>query len=153
MAKAACDRFLLEHPKDINADYVAYVRFMSEYMIAYHYPANILPVERALRECSDLKKLYTDSLDFFNNYPLSSYQSSVAKKLPQIRKTITRHEYLKGKYMLDKKQYFGFMLQHGYIKKHFPYTQEYHLIENLYQNKVKVLFKNKTKLLEPLAQS
>lgn len=133
MTKAACDRFLLEHPRDINADYIAYLSFEADYMIAMNYPMNFLPVNRAFRETSSLKKLYVDSLDFFEKYPLSPYIPNVAKKIPLIRKMIAEHELFLAKYMLSKHQYFGFMHQNYYIQKNFPGTTEQKSVNALYQ--------------------
>lgn len=124
MTKAACERFLLEHPRDVDAHYVAYRAFMADYMTAFQYPMNFLPVKRSLRECVDLKQLYVDALDFFERYPDSPYGANIAKKIPLIRKTIALHELEIGRYMLDKKQYYGFLHQFSYVTKNFPHTQE-----------------------------
>lgn len=134
MTKAACERFLLEHPKDIHADYVSYIAFMSDYMVVFNYPLNFIPTNRALRETSDLKRLYIDSLDFFENYSQSPYAPNVARKLPYIRKMIAEHELYIGKYMLQKHQYYGFLHRHQYITKNFPGTTEFKQSSDLYDN-------------------
>lgn len=134
MTKAACDRFLLEHPRDINADYISYLSFSANYMTAMKYPMNFLPINRSLRETSDLKKLYIDSLDFFEKYPLSPYIPNIAKKLPLIRKMIAEHELFLAQYMLSKHQYFGFLHQNHYIQKNFPGTTTKQSVDTLYKN-------------------
>lgn len=137
MTKAASDRFLLEHPRDIDADYVSYLSLEANFMSAMNYPLNIIPTDRSLRQVDNLKELYLQILDFCQRFKESPYKTSVVRKLPLIREMIVQHELNTVEYMFRKHQYHGFIKHAEYLKKHFPETSQAQKAHQIYQKFLK----------------
>ncbi|GAC1628155.1 MAG: hypothetical protein NVS9B10_17790 [Nevskia sp.] len=90
-AVLAADRFLREHPRHPNADYVQYLKGLTDYdrdngIIDY------LPLDSSKRDVSNARHAYDDFALLLQKYPTSRYAGDARKRMTYLRNRVAAHE-------------------------------------------------------------
>lgn len=90
-AVTAADRFLREHPRHPNVDYIQYVKGLTDFerdnrLVDY------LPIDSSKRDVLNARRAYDDFALLLQKYPTSRYAGDARKRMIYLRNRIAAHE-------------------------------------------------------------
>lgn len=97
----AADRFLREHPRYPNADYVQYIKGLTDSgrdqsLLDY------LPLDRSKRDASNSRRAYDDFALLLQKYPDSRYAGDARKRMIALRNRVASHELSVTRYYIKR---------------------------------------------------
>lgn len=100
-AVIAADRFLREHPRHPNADYVQYIKGLVDYgrdagIIDY------LPLDNSKRDATNARRAYDDFALLLQKYPNSRYAGDARQRMVYLRNKVAAHELSVAQYYLKR---------------------------------------------------
>lgn len=100
-AVIAADRFLREHPRHPNADYVQYIKGLVDYgrdagIIDY------LPLDNSKRDATNARRAYDDFALLLQKYPNSRYAGDARQRMVYLRNKVAAHELSVAQYYLRR---------------------------------------------------
>ena len=100
-AVIAADRFLREHPRHPNADYVQYIKGLVDYgrdagIIDY------LPLDNSKRDATNARRAYDDFALLLQKYPNSRYAGDARQRMVYLRNKVAAHELSVAQYYMRR---------------------------------------------------
>lgn len=101
-ALAAADRFLREHPRHANVDYVYYLKGLINYTRAVNQSNHYLGIEGARRDQSYVHKSFQEFSELIQRFPNSRYDADARKRMIFLKNEMAHHEWYVAHYYMRR---------------------------------------------------
>jgi len=101
-AGIAADRFLREHPRHPNADYVQYVKGLTDFDRDSGGIIDYLPLDSSKRDVTNGRRAYDDFSILLQKFPTSRYAGDARKRMIYLRNRIAAHELSVTRYYIKR---------------------------------------------------
>lgn len=115
-AVTAADRFIKQHPRHPNIDYLYYLRGLSNY---HRNDPGLLGGNPDQRDLSYLKQAFSDFKLLIRNFPGSVYAKDAQMHMIKIRNRLADFELSVAEYYLERHAYVAAVRRASYIIKHY----------------------------------
>lgn len=117
-ALAAADRFIKQHPRHSDIDYVYYIRGLANYDRTGG-DDNLFSAGRDKRDPTHLRQAFTDFNLLIRNYPNSAYNKDAQLRMIEIKHRLARYELQVAEYYLRRRAWVAASRRAEYIVDHF----------------------------------
>lgn len=121
-AVTAAERYLRLHPLSTNADYVYYLKGLSNFEQGINMLTNIVNTNPALRDVSHYQEAFKNFQTVVRQYPTSKYAQDSRQHMIFARNIISEHELAVAEYYVERKAYLAAANRARYILEHLENT-------------------------------
>ncbi len=121
-AVTSAERYLRLHPMSENADYVYYMKGLSNFEQGMTMVTNIIPTNPALRDITNYKTAFQNFQTIVRQYPNSKYAKSSRQHMIFARNIIAEYELAIAKHYTERKAYLAAANRARYILEHLENT-------------------------------
>lgn len=104
-AIAAADRYLHLYPRGPDADYVLYMRAITDLTRDVGYFSRHLPIDIAPRDMNLFRQAFFDLRDLVIRYPYSIYTADARQRMVYLRNLFAQHEFGIAQYYYERDAY------------------------------------------------
>jgi len=105
LAASAADRFIRLHPDYPRADYVYFMRGLSNYYQNLGLIERVFTVDLATRDLSQIRKSYNDFNELVQRFPGSQYAPAAHQYMVYLRNVMAKHQLNVAEYYYARKAY------------------------------------------------
>lgn len=135
-AITAGERYLRLHPLSPNADYVHYLKGLSNFEQGVTMLTNIVKTNPGLRDVTNYKTAFQNFQTIVRQYPESKYAADAKQHMIFARNLIAEHELAIANYYMERKAYVAAANRARYILEHLQNTpaekKALHILEATY---------------------
>lgn len=121
-ALADADRFVKQHPRNPNIDYVYYLRGIIEYNRTDNTIDSILASNGSRRDPTNLRQAFTDFNLLIQNYPDSIYNKDAQLHMIDIRNRLAKYELNVAEYYVTRRAWVASARRAQYVLNHYQGT-------------------------------
>lgn len=121
-AVTSAERYLRLHPMSENADYVYYMKGLSNFEQGMTMVTNLIPTNPALRDISNYKAAFQNFQTVVRQYPNSKYAQSSRQHMVFARNIMAEYELAIAKHYMERKAYLAAANRARYVLEHLENT-------------------------------
>lgn len=122
LAIASIDRFLKFNPTHAHADWVLYLRGLSNMIMDDNQIQSWFGIDRSSRDQDYVIAAFRDFSHLVKTFPLSPYANDAGKRLIYLKNRLAKHQYGIAKYYSEKQAYVAVINRIEYMLTTFPDT-------------------------------
>jgi len=118
-ALADADRFIKQHPRHPNIDYVYYLRGVTNYNRTENTVDSVLSTDGTKRDPTNLRQAFTDFNLLVTNYPESLYNKDAQLRMIEIRHRLAEYELNVAEYYSSRRAWVAASRRAQYVLEHY----------------------------------
>ncbi len=121
-AIAAADRFIKQHPRHPNVDYVYYMRGLVNYNAGETMISRYLPTDPGMRDPKALREAFFYFSTLVKEFPESKYAEDARKRMVFTRNKLAEHELHVARFYLEREAWVAAVKRANYLIENFQKT-------------------------------
>ncbi len=121
-AIAAADRFIKQHPRHPNVDYVYYMRGLVNYNAGQTLITKYVPTDPGMRDPKAMREAFQYFSKLVDRFPESKYSEDARKRMIFTRNKLAEHEIHVGRFYMERDAYVAATKRANYVIENFPKT-------------------------------
>ncbi len=121
-AIAAADRFIKQHPRHPNVDYVYYMRGLVNYNAGETLLSKYVPTDPGMRDPKAMREAFQYFSQLVERFPESKYAADARKRMLYTRNKLAEHELHVARFYLGREAYVAAAKRANYVVENFPKT-------------------------------
>ncbi len=121
-AIAAADRFIKQHPRHPNVDYVYYMRGLVNYNTGQTLVSKYVPTDPGMRDPKAMREAFQYFSKLVERFPNSKYSEDARKRMLFTRNKLAEHELHVARFYLDRDAYVAAAKRTSYVLENFQKT-------------------------------
>ncbi len=102
---SSADRYIRMHPTSVDVDYAFYMRGVANFNLNLGLLEQILNIDLATRDLTQVKKAYADFNELVVRFPHSRYAAAAHQYMVYLRNILATHEYEVAHYYYDRRAF------------------------------------------------
>lgn len=119
-AAANAERFIHLYPRSSRVDYAYYMKGLANFNQAHGTMANILPLDKSLRDPGTQSQAYSDFSTLVQKFPNSYYKANALQRMIYLRNMFANRELYAAYYYYDRKMYVAAEERASYLVRTYP---------------------------------
>ena len=121
-AIAAADRFIKQHPRHPNVDYVYYMRGLVHYNQGQTMLSKVAPTDASMRDPKAMREAFHYFSKLVERFPQSKYSDDARKRMVFTRNMLAKHELHVALFYLEREAYVAASKRANYVIENFQKT-------------------------------
>lgn len=121
-AIAAADRFIKQHPRHPNVDYVYYMRGLVNYNAGETLLSKYVPTDPGMRDPKAMREAFQYFAKLVERFPESKYAADARKRMLYTRNKLAEHELHVARFYLGREAYVAAAKRASYVIENFQKT-------------------------------
>ncbi len=121
-AIAAADRFIKQHPRHPNVDYVYYMRGLVNYNAGETLLSKYVPTDPGMRDPKAMREAFQYFAKLVERFPESKYAEDARKRMLYTRNKLAEHELHVARFYMGREAYVAAAKRTNYVLENFQKT-------------------------------